>query len=197
MHKYPNWAQHLKNLYDFYPDLGLCFTGSSIIDITRQEADLSRRVLMYELNGLSYREYLKLEGILDVEPISLTNILSQNWEWRQRFPQNFRPLQHFERYLTEGYHPFYREEPAGYPQRVQQLIRLIVEYAMAELQDFDIRNAQEMLQLLYILAENVPYKPNLSSLAEKSQIHRNSVNNFLEQALFIQLLYPEGISVAT
>lgn len=200
VHKYPNWAQHLKNLYDFYPDLQVVFTGSSIIDIARQEADLSRRALLYELPGLSYREYLAFEGILQTEPFSLSEVLSETRPWRQLLSGNFKPLQYFQSYLASGYYPFFREDPEGFPQRVQQLIRLTVEYDMAELKDFDIRNARKMLQLLYILAENVPFKPNLSALAEKSQIHRNSVNNylhFLEQARLIRLLYAEGISVAT
>jgi hypothetical protein len=79
------------------------------------------------------------------------------------------------------------------------MIRMIVEYDMAELHDFDIRNAKKMLQLLYILSVNVPFKPNISSLAEKSQIHRNSIINylhFLEQAKLIKLLYSTGISVS-
>lgn len=200
VHKYPNWAQHLKNLYDFYPDLQVVFTGSSIIDIARQEADLSRRALLYELPGLSYREYLAFEGILYAGSFSLIEILSESRPWQQLLSGGFRPLQYFQSYLASGYYPFFKEDPEGFTQRVQQLIRLIVEYDMAELQDFDIRNARKMLQLLYILAENVPFKPNLSALAEKSQIHRNSVNNylyFLEQARLIRLLYAEGISVAT
>ncbi len=200
VHKYPNWAQHLKNLYDFYPDLQLVFTGSSIIDIARQEADLSRRALLYELPGLSYREYLAFENILQAEPLTLPDVVSDSRPWRTVLTGGFKPLQHFETYLASGYYPFFQEDQAGFSQRVQQLIRLIVEYDMAELQDFDIRNARKMLQLLYILAANVPFKPNLTSLAEKSQIHRNSVNNylhFLEQARLIRLLYAEGISVAT
>jgi predicted AAA+ superfamily ATPase len=200
VHKYPHWAQHLKNLYDFYPDLQLVFTGSSIIDMARQEADLSRRALLYELPGLSYREYLAFEGILQAESFTLSEIISESRPWRGLLADGFKPLQHFDTYLATGYYPFFREDRAGFSQRVQQLIRLIVEYDMAELQDFDIRNARKMLQLLYILAANVPFKPNLTSLAEKSQIHRNSVNNylhFLEQARLIRLLYPDGISVAT
>ncbi len=195
VHKYPNWATHLKNLYDLYPDLQLIFTGSSIVDISRQEVDLSRRVLMYELPGLSYREYLGFEGVVTIEALSLPLLLSENQAWKPFFPAGFKPLQYFEAYLSSGYYPFFREDKAGYRHRIQQLIRMIVEYDMAELKDFDIRNAKKMLQLLYVLAENVPFKPNLSELADKSGIHRNSVNNYLhylEQAKLIKLLYRGG-----
>ena len=70
---------------------------------------------------------------------------------------------------------------------------------MSTLKDFDIRNAQKILQLIYVISQQVPFKPNLSALAEKSGIHRNSLNNYLfylEQAKIIALLYPAGRSTA-
>ena len=200
VHKYENWSVHIKNLYDFYPDLNIVFTGSSIIDLARAEADLSRRVRIYELQGLSFREYLKYSNIIDLPVISLTNILKDDLSWKNTFPTDFRPLQYFEEYLRSGYYPFFKEDPEGLFDRVQQMVRLIIEYDMAELKDFDIRNAKKLLQLLYILSANVPFKPNISSLAEKSNIHRNSIGNylyFLEQARLIKMLYSSGISVAT
>ena len=89
VHKYPGWSTHIKNLYDFYPDLSIVFTGSSIIDIVRQEADLSRRALMYELFGLSYREFLEFSEIGTFHPISLDTLISPAREWRRDFPTDF------------------------------------------------------------------------------------------------------------
>lgn len=200
VHKYPGWAREIKNLYDSYPDLQIVFTGSSIIDISRQEGDLSRRALMYELHGLSFREYLSFTGIVEISPISLQQVTTVRSIGRDHFPAGFRPLEHFKEYLSHGYYPFFAESTTGYHQRLQQLVRTVVEYDMAELQGFDIRNAKKLLQLLYIIAQNVPFKPNISALAEKSKIHRNSLNNyfhFLEEARLISLLYPAGISVST
>lgn len=199
VHKYQNWSLHIKNIYDFYPDLHIIFTGSSIIDISREEGDLSRRVLMYSLFGLSYREYLAFEDLYDFEPITLNDILSADRKWGNMFPQDFRPLVHFQAYLEYGYYPFSKEDREGYATRLQQLVRLIVEYDMAELKGFDIRNAKKMLQLLNVIAANVPFQPNISAVAIKSGIHRNSVISylhFLEQAQLIKLLYPSGISLA-
>lgn len=199
VHKYHGWAQIIKNLYDFYPDLHIVFTGSSIIDIAREEADLSRRALMFELYGLSYREYINYKYGVNLPKLSFEQITQHHTEIRLLFGPDFRPLQYLREYLTEGYYPFFREDPLGYHQRLQQLIRIIIEYDMAEIQDFDIRNAKKMLQLLYILSENVPFKPNLSKLAQKSGIHRNSLISYLhylEKARLIQLLYPAGISTS-
>lgn len=200
VHKYPGWAQEIKNLYDSLPDLQIIFTGSSIIDMAKQEGDLSRRALMYELHGLSYREYLHFTGILHRPPLPLKDITRTDLLLRDVFPNEFRPLEHFQDYLAYGYYPFFRDSPTTYHKRVQQLVRTIVEYDMAELKGFDIRNAKKMLQLLYIIAQNVPFKPNISALSAKSKIHRNSLNNyfhFLEEARLIGLLYPAGNSIAT
>ena len=199
VHKYKNWAIEIKNLYDRYKDLKIIFTGSSIIDISKQEGDLSRRAIIYELFGLSYREYLKLNKILDAGSIDLHEIINRNFNIRDVFPQDFRPLENFPNYLKQGYYPFFMEDAEGYPQRLRQLVRLIVETDMSELKGFDIRNAKKMLQLIYIIARQVPFKPNINKLAEKSRIHRNSVSNylfFLQEARLINMMYSSGISIA-
>lgn len=200
VHKYPHWSREIKNLYDRYKDLQIVFTGSSIIDISKQEGDLSRRVRMYELPGLSYREYLKMKGVIEIDPISLDEILKKENSIRSLLPTEFRPLEHFQEYLSNGYYPFFVEDKEGYPVRLRQLVRLVIESDMAELRGFDIRNAKKMLQLVYIIAQQVPFKPNILKLSLKSNIHRNSISNylyFLEEARLISLLYPSGISIAT
>lgn len=200
VHKYPQWAREIKILYDRYSDLQIIFTGSSIIDISRQEGDLSRRALMYELHGMSYREYLLMNELGNPPLLSLQQITGGGESLRSRFPVEFRPLSHFEAYLKFGYYPFANEDLQGYFQRLRQEVRLIVEYDMAEIRGFDIRNARKMLQLLHIIAGQVPFKPNLIKLSEKSGIHRNSIGNylyFLEEARLIKLLYPSGSSIAT
>ncbi len=200
VHKYPQWAREIKVLYDRYSDLKIIFTGSSIIDISRQEGDLSRRAMMYELYGLSYREYLLLNEIANAPVLNLDQITQDKKNIRSLFDEQFRPLAHLENYLRFGFYPFYGEDKDGYYQRLRQLARMIVEFDMAEIKGFDIRNAKKMLQLLYIIAQQVPFKPNLIKLAEKTGIHRNSLSNylyFLEEARLISLLYPSGSSVAT
>ncbi|MBK8953257.1 MAG: AAA family ATPase [Chitinophagaceae bacterium] len=200
VHKYKNWSLEIKNIYDFYPELKIIFTGSSIIDISKQQGDLSRRALLYELPGLSYREYLAMKRIIKLEAISLDELLINAHNIHKEIPPGFRPLEHFSNYLKFGYYPFVLEDTASVHQRINQLIRTIVEVDMAELKDFDIRNARKLLQLVYLIAQQVPFKPNISSLAIKTSIHRNSLNNYfyyLEQAKIISLLYPAGPSTAT
>lgn len=199
VHKYKNWSLEIKNVYDFFPDLKIIFTGSSIIDISKQEGDLSRRALMYELPGLSYREYLSMLGIVSLPVLSLEDLLFNSTEIKKKIPVGFRPIEHFKAYLDYGYYPFGLQDSSSVHQRINQLIRTIVEVDMAELKDFDIRNAKKLLQLVYVIAQQVPFKPNISNLASKTGIHRNSLNNYLhylDQAKIISLLYPAGHSTA-
>lgn len=199
VHKYKNWSQEIKNCYDFYPDLKIIFTGSSIIDIAKQEGDLSRRALLYELVGLSFREYLTMLKIIDLPVLNLDDLLLNSAAIKKIIPNDFRPLTHFNNYLNYGYYPFGIADTATVHQRINQLIRTIVEIDMAELKDFDIRNAKKILQLVYVIAQQVPFKPNISNLAIKTGIHRNTLNNYLyylEQAKIISLLFPTGNSIA-
>jgi len=99
VHKYPNWSQEIKNLYDRYNDLKIIFTGSSIVDITKNEGDLSRRAVMYELKGLSFREYLDLAEDIRFNELSLEEILDEDFVFSELFPSDFKPYEYFNEYL--------------------------------------------------------------------------------------------------
>ena len=58
IHKYKGWSQEIKNIYDKFPELHVVYTGSSILDLEKGGADLSRRKIEYKLPGLSFREYI-------------------------------------------------------------------------------------------------------------------------------------------
>jgi len=199
VHKYPTWSKEIKNIYDRYPDLQIIFTGASIIDIAKQEADLSRRAVIYQLAGMSYREYLELYHQLSFPALSLDEIIAPKEHLNTFYNSKFKPLQYFQEYLQMGYYPFYKESGKTYHQRINQLVRNIVEYDMAEMKGFDVRHAKKMLQLIYIIAQEVPFKPNINSLSNKTKIHRNTISNylhFLEEARLIDLLYPPNSSIS-
>ena len=200
VHKYPSWAKEIKNLYDRYPGLQIIFTGSSIMEISKMEGDLSRRALMYELKGLSYREYLAFSHDIILPTISLESLLNHDYDPNILLNPMFKPLQYFKDYLVYGYYPFSLDDRDSYHHRLRQLIRTIVEFDMAEVKGFDIRQSKKILQLLNIISQQVPFKPNITSLAEKSGIHRNSVNNYLyylEEARLIAMLQHHSFSVAS
>jgi predicted AAA+ superfamily ATPase len=200
VHKYQGWAREIKNIYDTYNDLSIVFTGSSVIDIYIQEADLSRRAVFYELSGLSFREYLQFEGIYLTETLCLKDILERHSQIALKIAKDIRPLQHFENYLQHGYYPFYKENIRTYTMRLEQVIRLIVETELHFVDGFDIQNTTKVIQLLAILAENVPFKPNITKLSEKIGISRQTVVqylHYLEKARLINTLHATGASTST
>lgn len=198
VHKYPGWAKDLKKLYDYYSDLQVLFTASSIIEISKEEADLSRRIRMYELPGMSYREYLNFRHGFDFQPISLGEIMEGTFD--NTLVAQFKPLEYFIDYMRTGYYPFYEEDVGDYYNTLRQMVRFIVEYDMAELRGFDVRNARKMEQLLYVVAQSVPFKPNISKLADRIKIHRTSLGNyliFLEKARLLNQVFPAGKGIPT
>jgi len=200
VHKYPDWAKEVKNIYDFYKDLSIVFTGSSVMDLIRQNADLSRRAVQYELTGLSYREFLKFSGIANLPFFSLSDLFSRHEQIATDLVAGFKPLQHFNDYLIFGYYPFFAENRRTYPIRLEQVIRLIIETDLQFVEGFDPHNSRKIYQLLYILATNVPFKPNISKLSEKIGIHRNTLTqylHYLDKARLINSLTATGKSIST
>jgi predicted AAA+ superfamily ATPase len=132
--------------------------------------------------------------------LSLEQLLEDPESVRIFLTQSLKPREHFNDYLRYGYYPFGVEYPTSLYQRINQVVRTIVENDMAELPSFDIRNARKLLQLIEVISGQVPFKPNIKELAEKTQIHRNSINSYLhylEQAKIISLLHPASSSTAT
>lgn len=199
VHKYVNWAREIKNIYDTYRDLRIVFTGSSVIDIYRQEADLSRRAVFYELTGLSFREYLSFSGVYDGDILELNQILEDHTQLAIELSKRFKPLQYFDTYLDYGYYPFFKENLRTYFIRIEQVIRLIVETELRFIDGFDVKMTSKVMQLLAILAENVPFQPNISKLSEKIGISRPTVVqylHYLEKARLINTLNAAGASIS-
>jgi len=199
VHKYQGWARIIKNLYDTYKDLSIVFTGSSVIDIYTQEADLSRRAIFYELSGLSFREYLLFSNVYESEILTLDTILNDHTQIALKLAKGFKPLEHFENYLKYGYYPFFTENIKTYSLRIEQIIRLIVETELRFIDGFDISNTGKVLQLLAILSENVPFKPNISKLSEKIGISRATILqylHYLSKARLINILAADGKSIS-
>jgi len=200
VHKYLHWSREIKNIYDTYKDLQLIFTGSSIIDIHKQEADLSRRAIFYELQGLSFREYLQFVGVTEKLPTySLNELLDNHMKIALHVTKLFRPLQYFGAYLGAGYYPFFLENTNTYLIRLEQVARLIVETELRYVDGFDVGNTSKIMSLLAILAEQVPFKPNISKLSEKIGLSRNTLLqylHYLSKAKLISLLEMLGHSVS-
>ncbi len=200
VHKYPNWAIQIKNLYDF-TELNIVFTGSSIMDIAKEQGDLSRRAVMYIMQGLSFREYLSIEYGFELPIFTLDELTKQASEaWIGAFPVGFNPYQYFDEYLQYGYYPIYKEGKKVFATKIQQMVRHVIENDMAELKGFEIRNAKKIVQLLGVVSQSVPFKPNIQKLAEKMDLNRLTLSNYLtylQEAQLIELIYPTNHSIAS
>ena len=191
VHKYSGWARELKNIYDAIPELKLVFSGSSIIEITKQEADLSRRALMYEMTGLSFREYLLMSDIIALPLYSLTEIFKDHVAIASGIIGKIPVLKHFSSYLKSGFYPYFLEPERDYFTTLEQIIRTVMETDLRFVENFDIAQSRKMLTLLKVIAASVPFKPNISKISQKTDLHRQTVLQYfqyLEKARMIKLV---------
>lgn len=179
VHKYPNWAQELKNIYDDYSELQIVFTGSSLLEILNSRADLSRRVVIYHMQGLSFREFIMLETGIYFAPLTLESILKDHLLLAGLINAKIKVFPHFEKYLKQGYYPFYREELDLYEQRVEEVINMMLEIELPLLRGMDIGLVPKIKQLLVIISESVPFVPNIVNLSQKIEIHRTTLMSYL------------------
>ena len=179
VHKYRNWAQEIKNIYDDFPGLKVVFTGSSLLEILNARADLSRRAIIYHMQGLSYREYLSLNSIIDFAPLSLEDIIDSHLSITKDICKKIKPLQYFSAYLKQGYYPFYNELPDLYFVRLEEVINMMLEIELPLLRGVDLAYIIKIKQLLLIISESAPFIPNVSKLSDKIGINRATLLLYL------------------
>lgn len=189
VHKYPQWSVEIKNLYDDYPALKIVFTGSSLLEIHNARADLSRRAVVYTMQGLSYREYLNMELNTRLESYSLEEILTQHADITSQICEAIKPLQYFSGYLNSGYYPFYKEFIDLYHTRVEEVVNLILEVELPQLRNINLAYLPRLKQLLLIIAQSAPFVPNISKLSERIGINRETLLAYLWHLNESQLIF--------
>ncbi len=194
VHRYPynNWIQELKNIYDRYPELHIIFTGSSLLQIDFSIADLSRRCIFYTLQGLSFREFIKFEDKGNFPSLTLEDILKGHIDISANIVSKVTIIPLFEEYLRHGYYPFYKEAPASYPLRLQQVITTILENDLPAVEKVEYVSIRKMKRLLVIVSQMVPFTPNMTKVGESIETTRQSVARMfqiLERAALLIMLY--------
>ncbi|MBQ8222199.1 MAG: ATP-binding protein [Bacteroidales bacterium] len=177
IHKCKEWSKELKLIYDYYSELKIVFSGSSVLDLNKGTSDLSRRAVMYHLHGLSFREYLMLFQGISVPSFSLDEII----KGKPEETNISTPLRYFEDYLKRGYYPFAQDK--GFDIKLRQIINLTLENDIPIFAEMPASMGRKFKHLLSIIAESVPFKPNMSKLAELIGTGRNQMGNYL---LFIE-----------
>ncbi len=185
IHKYKEWSKELKLIYDYHKELHVIFTGSSVLDIKKGTSDLSRRAVIYNLQGLSFREYLSLFHHIEIKTYGLGEISQHLVE----IPELPHPLPFFADYLKTGYYPFAKEE--DFDLRLQQIINQTLETDIPLYADMNVSTGRKLKQLLAIIAQSVPFKPNMSKIAEMLGASRNNIADYclyIEEAGLISQL---------
>ena len=173
IHKYPDWSNELKLIYDYHNHLKVVFTGSSVLDLKKGSADLSRRAVLYNLQGLSFREYLMLFHHIEVPVFNLNEILNH----QVKVPQIAHPLPLFADYLKRGYYPFALEP--DFDLKLLQVVHQTLESDIPVYAGMNVSKGRQLKQLMAIIAESVPFKPNMTKISEILAISRNVIADYL------------------
>lgn len=173
IHKYADWSRELKQIYDSYDDLQIIVSGSSILDIYKGLADLSRRMPIYNMQGLSFREYLHLFHGIEMPALSIDDILSQ----KAVIAGVEHPLPLFKDYLRRGYYPFGKDDE--FEMELMQVINQTMEVDIPQHIQSNISIGRKLKSLLMVVARSVPFKPVMQKLADVTGISRNDIPDYL------------------
>lgn len=200
VHRYSDWSVELKNLYDDFPDLKIIFTGSSVLHINRAKGDLSRRAVIFELTGLSYREYLNIKHGFSLPEIVWDDLLYKHTEITRSVLKELRPLEFFNDYLRNGYYPYFLENESSYGQKLSETIDLAMNTDLPVSFDISFAGLEKLKKLLFVLSESVPFQPNVSKLSERIGVTRNTLVQFfvyLEDLRIIKRLYSSSKGIGS
>lgn len=196
IHKYPNWSREIKEIYDLYPSMRIVISGSSLLSLQEGDADLSRRCVNHDIQGLSFREFLHSYHGIDVPKYSLEQLLANPWPLVEEVNDKCRPLQYFQDYLQYGYYPYYLQlkNIIDYNTTIEQVVGYIVDDELPRICKVDVQNTRKIKALINILAISVPYEIDVKRLSIQSALQRTTVLeyfNYLNKANILNLLYSD------
>lgn len=195
VHRYPNWSIEIKNIYDSYPALHIVFTGSSVLEIYKSNADLSRRAISYHLYGLSFREFLTFETNIEFPIHTLDEITDNHMNIVSDVTDKVKILPLFKKYMEYGYYPFYKEGIKSYNMRLHNIINTILDNDLPSVENIEYNTIIKIKKMLVIIASLVPFSPNLMSLSADIETNRASAIKYLgylQKAGLIKMLLAPG-----
>lgn len=198
VHRYPTWSREIKEITDLYPDMKITFTGSSLIQILNADADLSRRVLSYSMQGLSFREYLQFYKDIRFPIASLSEILTRHDDICSEVNRLCHPQPLFEEYLKVGYFPFYDGNEEQYYSRIENVIDFVVELELTQFCGVEPANTRKVKALIQYLADSVPFELNIAKLSARLELNKHTVLgyiNSLGRAELLHLLYSDSKTI--
>jgi len=180
IHKYKDFALDLKAIYDFYPEMQVIFTGSCATSIYNSQADLSRRAVLYHMNGLSYREFLELKLGKKLPVFTLEEIATNSVSLVDRLQDAFVPLEHFSEYLKYGYYPFYFSDKENYLRQLVAVVNLTIDVDLVMLGYIKPAFANKLKKLLNVICYSKPFELNVTKVAANIEVSRNTIYAYLE-----------------
>lgn len=197
IHYDKNWKRLIKNLCDNYPSLNIVYTGSSMLHIAQGENDLSRRQEMYELRGMSFREYLEYEYGIVMAPVALADLLTNHISIATSLCEKINILSAFNKYLSEGYYPFYKNVNNNIHTRLQAVVNQILDQDYPQIEDVTVSTIRKAKKFLMVVAGSVPQTPNMSAIFRELETDRNQglkIMDALQRAGLILLLSDQAKS---
>ena len=194
IHKYEGWSREIKEIYDLYRDLKVVLSGSSLLQLNDGQADLSRRQDIYDMSGLSFREYLWFRTGKKIEPVRLDQLLENASEYCLGIRSLYRPLEFFEDYLRFGYYPYSFEKKNTYKTLVESVANYIIEVELTKFRGVNMVNTRKIKALLNVISEMLPYQVDLSKLSSSVSIDRVTLVRylrFMDEAKLIRNLFTE------
>jgi len=179
IHKYQDFEKHLKLIYDML-DLKVIFTGSSAIKLEHSKADLSRRALLYRFQGLSFREFLELKLDRKFDSYTLEDILENHIDIAYKITNDLRPFEYFKEYLECGYYPFYFDtSKESLYMKLNETINATIEFDLSHIFNIEPKFTIKLKQLITLICKSKPYELNISKLAQKIEINRNTLYQYI------------------
>ena len=198
IHKYDNWSREIKEAYDLYPSLRIAISGSSLLSLTEGNADLSRRCINHDIQGLSFREFLHFYKGIEMPVYSLEEVLTNPAPLIKQMNSLGRPVALFHEYIKKGYYPYYQENEIDYYQAIQQVVNHTIDNELTKICHVEPSNTRKIKALLTMLCASQPYQVDITKMSVQSGLKRETILNylgFMEKAKLVQLLYCDMVNV--
>lgn len=180
VHKYPDWTREVKNIYDSFPKAKTIVSGSSTTAVIHGKHDLSRRIMLYSLRGLSFREYLELELKETFKTHTLEEITGSHIKIASGLSHIPNILKHFNNYLNFGHYPFYLEGKNEFTSKLGNVIEKIISSDIPAIYGLKPSSVQFLRKLIYLVATSQPFTPNVERISGQLGLSKEYVYNYLD-----------------
>jgi hypothetical protein len=195
IHKYPDWAKELRNCYDWLPELKIIFTASPVLRVLEGNDYMKNIAKVYHLPGLSFREFLNYQTKQNFQKITFEELIKNHVTIAKNITQKVKPLAFFDDYLKHGYYPYFLDRQTYFSDDLLKHINLALEIDVTYLNQIELKYLSKLRKLLYIVANEVPFTPNISRISNEIETSRATVMNYLrylKNARLINMLYENG-----